>query len=121
MKKRRFVVGAASAVIAVAWKSGPARIAAEAAPATSMLHRGVAGLCLHTAEPGANMGKRGQVETAVTGAMGVCVQRDVGDAIALADKPLAPRQMLLHHRQYLRAFLQQRRHFGLTRVIRWKP
>lgn len=75
----------------------------------------------HAIEPRADVRERGQLETAVAGTVGVRVQRDVGDAVAFADEPVAPGQVLLHHRQHLRALLQQRREFGLARVVGRQP
>src|SRR5690348_7411517 len=76
------------------------RLAPEGAPTgNSALHGRVPRLLSHASQPGKDVRIRRKVEAAVAGAVGVRVKCDVGHSVAPAHEPLAPRQMLLHHRE----------------------
>ena len=53
----------------------------------------------HPVQPAPDRGIAGEVETALIGAMGVAIERDVGDRVAPAGEPVMGLQMGLHDAQ----------------------
>ena len=68
------------------------------------IHRDVVRLARDALEPGAQRRKSGKIEIALVRHVGVRVERDVGDGVAVGGEEAMPREMLLHHRERLVAF-----------------
>jgi hypothetical protein len=63
------------------------------------VHRDVAGLVGNPLEPGPDSVKSGEVEVAFIGDMGVAIERDVGDGVAVRGEKTLGREMFLYHPQ----------------------
>src|SRR5256884_7499271 len=69
------------------------------------IHRDVVRLARDALEPGAQRRKSGKIEIALVRHVGVRIERDVGDGVAVGGEEAASREMLFHHRERLIALL----------------
>ena len=64
-------------------------------PSGPVVHGDVAGLCGDARQPRRNVRVGVEIEAAFAGDMGVAIERDVGEAVAIADEERMTREMLL--------------------------